>query len=148
MEKEVTVNKKAYHDYFIDEKLEAGMVLLGTEIKSLRKGKAQIKDSYISFINNEAFIKGMHISAYDHGNRNNHEEDRDRKLLLNKREIIKWQSKVKTQGYTVVPLRIYLTKSGVAKLEIALAKGKTLYDKREDAKVKAMKMEALKAVKR
>ena len=147
MVKEISVNKKAFHDYFIDEKLEAGLVLYGTEIKSLRKGKAQIKEAYISFINNEAYIKGMHISAYDHGNRNNHDEDRDRKLLMNRHEIIKWFSKTKTQGYTIIPLRVYL-KNGLAKIEIALAKGKSLYDKREDAKVKAMKMEALKATKR
>lgn len=147
MNKDVAVNKKAYHDYSIEEKLEAGMVLSGTEIKSIRKGKVQLKDSYISFINGEAFIKGMHISAYDFGNRNNHDEERDRKLLLNRREIVKWQSKVKTQSLTVIPLKIYL-KNGLAKCEIALARGKSLYDKREDAKVKAMKMEALKAIKR
>ena len=140
-------NKKAYHDYFIEEKLEAGLVLLGTEIKSVRKGKVQLKEAYISFINGEAYIKGMNISAYDHGNRNNHDEKRDRKLLLNKREIVKWSSKVKTQGFTVIPLKIYL-KNGLAKCEIALAKGKSLYDKREDAKVKTMKMEAFKAIRR
>lgn len=147
MQKDVAVNKKAYHDYFIEEKLEAGLVLLGTEIKSVRKGKVQLKDSYISFINNEAYIKGMNISAYEYGNRNNHDETRDRKLLLNKREITKWNSKVKTQGFTIIPLKIYL-KNGLAKCEIALAKGKSLYDKREDDKIKTMKMEALKAMKR
>lgn len=145
--KDVAVNKKAFHDYFIEEKLEAGLVLLGTEIKSVRKGKVQIKEAYISFINNEAFIKGMSISLYEFGNRNNHDEKRDRKLLMNRREIIKWSSKVKTQGFTIIPLRIYL-KNGYAKCEIALAKGKSLYDKREDSKVKTMKMEALKATRR
>jgi len=147
MEKEIARNKKAYHDYFIEEKYEAGMSLLGTEIKSLRKGKVQLKESFVSFKSNEAFIKGMNIAQYDHGNRFNHDEDRDRRLLLHKHEIIKLQSKCKLQGFTVIPLRVYL-KDGIAKIEIALVKGKTLYDKREDAKVKSMKLEAAKAMRR
>lgn len=147
MEKEIATNKKAYHDYFIEEKFEAGMSLLGTEIKSLRKGKVQLKESYVSFSHSEAYIKGMNIAQYDHGNRFNHDEDRDRKLLLHKHEIIKLQSKCKLQGFTVIPLKIYL-KDGKAKLEIALAKGKSLYDKREDSKIKSMKLEAAKAMKR
>lgn len=144
--KEITVNKKAYHDYFIIDKYEAGLSLLGTEIKSVRKGKVQLKDSYVSFIDNEAYIKGMHIAAYKEGNRFNHDETRERKLLLHKAEIIKIFNKTKLQGFTVIPLRLYL-KDGRAKLEIALAKGKNLYDKREDSKIRSMEMEAKKAIK-
>ena len=145
MGKDLAVNKKAYHDYFILEEIEAGLALTGTEIKSLRKGKAQLKDSYVSFRNGEAFVKGMNISSYDHGNRNNHEEDRDRKLLLHKREIVKLMSKVKTQGLTVIPLKLYL-KAGWAKCLIALTKGKTLYDKRESDKIRTMNEAAHKAM--
>jgi SsrA-binding protein len=145
--KEVSVNRKAYHDYEIIDKYEAGISLLGTEIKSVRKGKVQLKESYISFIKNEAYIKGMSIAQYDFGNRFNHDETRDRKLLLHKYEITKLANKVKLQGLTVIPLKMYL-KDGKAKLEIALARGKTLYDKREDDKLKSMKKEALKAMRR
>ena len=144
--KEISVNRKAYHDYFIDDSYEAGLVLMGTEIKSIRKGKVQFKDAYISFIGNEAFIKGMHIAEYKEGNRFNHDETRDRKLLLHRHEINKLYGKTKTAGYTVIPLKMYLV-DGKAKMEIGLAKGKTLYDKREDDKVKTMKMEAMKAMK-
>lgn len=147
MNKDIAINKKAYHDYFIEDKYEAGMSLLGTEIKSIRKGKVQLKESYISFSHNEAYIKGMSIAQYDQGNRFNHDETRERKLLLHKREIIKLSSKVKIQGYTVIPLKIYL-KDDKAKLEIALAKGKTLYDKRETDKARTMDMEAKKATMR
>ena len=122
MGKVIAVNRKATHDYFIEDRFEAGIVLQGTEIKSVRKGHVQLKDSYISFINNEAFVKEMHISPYEYGNRFNHDETRVRKLLLHKLEIKKLQDKVKLKGYTVVPLSIYLSK-GKAKMEIALAKG-------------------------
>ena len=145
--KEVAVNKKAYHDYEILDKYEAGISLLGTEIKSVRKGKVQLKEAYVSFIKGEAYIKGMNIAQYDHGNRFNHDESRDRKLLLHKYEITKLYSKTKLQGLTVVPLKMYL-KDGRAKLEIGLARGKSLYDKREDDKLKTMKREALKAMRR
>ena len=145
--KEVAVNKKAYHDYEILDKYEAGVSLLGTEIKSVRKGKVQLKEAYVSFIKGEAYIKGMNIAQYDHGNRFNHDESRDRKLLLHKYEITKLYSKTKLQGLTVVPLKMYL-KDGRAKLEIGLARGKSLYDKREDDKLKTMKREALKAMRR
>ncbi len=145
--KEVAVNKKAYHDYEILDKYEAGISLLGTEIKSVRKGKVQLKEAYVSFIKGEAYIKGMNIAQYDHGNRFNHDETRDRKLLLHKYEITKLYSKTKLQGLTVVPLKMYL-KDGRAKLEIGLARGKSLYDKREDDKLKTMKREALKAMRR
>lgn len=145
--KEININRKAYHDYEILEKYEAGIVLLGPEIKSIRKGKAQIKEAFISFEHHEAYIKGMHIAEYKEANIFNHDETRIRKLLLNKKEIIKLQSKVKLDGCTVIPLKLYLIK-GRAKLEIALARGKNLYDKRHDQKIKDMKMAALKATKR
>lgn len=145
-EKVVSYNRKASHDYFLEEFYEAGLVLQGTEIKSIRQGKVQFKDAYISFISNEAFIKEMHISQYDHGNRFNHDETRERKLLLHKAEINKLQNKVKLKGYTIVPVKLVL-KDGRAKLEIALAKGKALYDKREDAKLKDAKREMEKALK-
>ncbi len=145
--KEVAVNKKAYHDYEILDKYEAGISLLGTEIKSIRRGKVQLKEAYVSFIKGEAYVKGMNIAQYDLGNRFNHDETRDRKLLLHKYEITKLYSKTRLQGLTVIPLKMYL-KDGRAKLEIGLARGKTLYDKREDDKLRSMKMEALKATRR
>lgn len=139
-EKIVSVNRKASHDYFLVERFEAGIVLTGTEIKSIRKGKVQFKDAYITFIKNEAYIKEMHIAPYDHGNIFNHDETRERKLLLHKLEIRKLQQKVKLKGFTIVPCKMYL-KNGRAKLEIALAKGKDLYDKRQDDKIKTAKRE-------
>ena len=145
-EKVVSYNRRASHDYFLEEFYEAGLDLQGTEIKSIRLGKVQFKDAYISFIDNEAYIKEMHISAYDFGNRFNHDETRERKLLLHKEEIRKLQNKVKLKGYTIVPVKMIL-KNGRAKLEIALAKGKALYDKREDAKLKDAKREMEKALK-
>ena len=145
--KVITINRKARHDYFIEDTYEAGLVLTGTEIKSIRKGKVQLKESYISFISNEAFIKGMHIAKYEDGTYNNHDELRERKLLLHKAQINKLRGKVKTQGYTVVPLSLYLT-SGRAKLEIALAKGKALYDKRQSEKERSIKREIDKATRR
>lgn len=145
--KEVAVNRKAYHDYFIHDTYLAGIVLLGSEIKSVRKGKVQLKEAYISFIKNEAYIKGMHISEYKEANIFNHDETRDRKLLLNRLEITRLENKVKLDGYTLIPLKLVL-KNGLAKLEIALATGKKLHDKRHDDKVKSMKMEALKAMSR
>ena len=145
--KDIIVNKKAYHDYIIEDKYEAGIVLQGSEIKSIRLGKVSIKESYISFVKNEAFIKGLHISQYANATYNNHEEDRDRKLLLHKREIIKLANKCKIQGYTCIPLKMYFN-NGKVKVEIALAKGKTLYDKRESAKKKSMEMQAKQSLKR
>lgn len=145
--KDIIVNKKAYHDYIIEDKFEAGIVLQGSEIKSIRAGKISIKESYISFVKNEAFIKGLHISQYSNASYNNHEEERDRKLLLHKREITKLSNKCKIQGYTCIPLKMYFN-NGKVKVEIALAKGKTLYDKRESAKKKAMEMQAKQSLKR
>ena len=145
-EKNVAVNRRAKHDYYLEDHYECGLVLTGTEIKSIREGRIQFKDSYISIYKGEAFIKGMHISAYKFGNQFNVEEERDRKLLLHKDEIRKLHQKVKTKGYTLVPTRIYL-KDGRAKLEIALAKGKNLYDKRQTEKLRDAQREMAKALK-
>lgn len=131
MEKKViSTNRKAFHDFLIFDKFIAGIVLTGTEIKSIRKGMLNLKDSFAKIEDNEMFLYGMHISPYEQGNRYNHNPDRVRKLLLNKREILKIQDKVKKDGVTIVPLELFLT-NGFAKLEIGLAKGKKLYDKRE-----------------
>jgi len=121
---------------------------MGSEIKSLRKGKVSLKEAYVSFLNGEAYIKGMNISLYKEATYNNHEEARDRKLLLHKREINKLFSKCKIQGYTCIPLKIYLNDAGRAKIEIALAKGKTLYDKRESDKKRSMDRAAKQALRR
>lgn len=145
-QKTITDNRKARHDYELYDRYEAGLELKGTEIKSIRRGKVQLKDSYISFYNNEAYIKGMHISPYEFGNIFNHDETRDRKLLLHKKEIRKLYQDTRIKGYTVVPVRLYLSK-GLAKLEIALAKGKNLHDKRESQKAKDAKREIEKALK-
>ena len=139
-------NKKAYHDYFIGDTYEAGIVLKGTEIKSLRVNGANIKDSYIVIRNNEAFIINMHISHYEQGNIFNHEETRTRKLLLNKKEIFKIRDKITLDGSTVVPLKLYF-KNGKAKLLIGTAKGKKNYDKRESIKERDVKRELDKAMK-
>ena len=128
--KVISTNRKAFHDFLIFDKFIAGIVLTGTEIKSIRKGMLNLKDSFAKIENNEMFLYGMHISPYEQGNRYNHKPDRVRKLLLNKREILKIQDKVKKDGVTIVPLELSLT-NGFAKLEIGLAKGKKLYDKRE-----------------
>ena len=128
--KVVSTNRKAFHDFLILDKFIAGIVLTGTEIKSIRKGMLNLKDSFAKVEENEIFIYGMHISHYEQGNRYNHKPDRVRKLLLNKREILKIQDKVKKDGVTIIPLELFLS-HGFAKLEIGLAKGKKLYDKRE-----------------
>jgi SsrA-binding protein len=142
--KSIAENRRAYHEYFILEKIEAGMVLMGTEIKSIRKGAVQFKDAYVSFQNGEAFIKSMYIAPYEEGNRFNHEETRDRKLLLHHSEIVKLEKKVKLKGFTIVPLSLYLS-DGRAKLEIGLAKGKELHDKRETDKERTAQREIEKA---
>jgi SsrA-binding protein len=138
--KTVATNRKARHEYFIKDTYESGMVLTGTEIKSIRQGKVTLQDSYVSIINNEAFIVNMHIAQYDQGNRFNHEETRTRKLLLHKREIQKLNKAAQQQGYTIIPLSLYLSK-GLAKLEIAVAEGKKLYDKRQSEKERTIKRE-------
>jgi len=139
-------NKKAYHDFFIEEKFEAGMVLTGTEVKSLRMGRANLNDSFAQVRSGEAFLNNLHISPYEFGNRENHDPDRMRKLLLHKKEIAKLFSKIREQGYTLIPLRLYF-KNGMVKAELGLAKGKKLYDKREDLKQKDHKREIAQALK-
>lgn len=146
MRKVISFNRKASHEYFLEDRFEAGLVLQGTEIKAIRKGSVQLKDAFISFINHEAFIKEMHIPPYDFGNRFNHDETRTRKLLLHRDEITKMETKVKLKGYTVVPVSLYLEK-GMAKLEIALAKGKNLHDKRNTERERDAKREIEKAMK-
>ncbi|MDG4657137.1 SsrA-binding protein SmpB [Ectobacillus antri] len=136
--KVVAQNKKAYHDYFIEETYEAGMVLQGTEIKSIRAGRVNLKDAYARIQNGEIWIFGMHISPYEQGNRYNHDPLRTRKLLLHRKEILKLIGYTKETGYTIVPLRIYL-QNGFAKMQIGVAKGKKNYDKREDLKKKEAK---------
>jgi len=140
-EKLIANNKKAYHDYFILDKYEAGIVLSGTEVKSLRLGKCSIKEAFVRIEKGEVFVHGMHISPYEKGNIFNKDPLRVRKLLLNRSEINKIQGKIKEQGMTVMPLRIYFSGS-LVKVEIGLAKGKKQYDKREDIAKKDQKREA------
>lgn len=129
--KVIANNKKARHEYFVDEVYEAGLVLTGTEIKSIRNGKVSIKEAYAKIINGEVLILGMNISPYEQGNRFNVDSLRPRKLLLHRREINKLIGKLKVGGVTLIPLRIYLNDRGKAKIEIAVARGKKLYDKRD-----------------
>ncbi len=129
----VTQNKKARHDYFIEDSYEAGIQLLGSEIKSIRLGKVSINDAFVTIKHGEAYIHNMHIAIYEFSNRFNHEETRTRKLLLHKNEILKLFAKTREQGFTLIPLKVYL-KDGLCKIEIALAKGKKSYDKRDDLK--------------
>ena len=136
----VANNKKAYHDYFIEETYEAGISLAGTEVKSLRMGKCSLKESYIEEKHGELFIRGMHISPYEKGNIFNKDPLRVRKLLLHDYEIRKLMGKVSTKGYTIVPLQVYF-KGSLVKVEIALARGKKLYDKRADIAKKDLKRE-------
>lgn len=139
-------NKKAYHDYFIEDKYEAGISLHGTEVKSLRMGKCSVKESFVRIENGEVFIYGMHISPYEKGNIFNKDPLRVKKLLLHKNEINKMVGKIKEKGYTLVPLRVYF-KGSLAKIEIGLAKGKKLYDKRDDIAKKDQRREAEKEFK-
>lgn len=134
-------NKKASFEYFLLEKYTTGIVLSGTEIKSLRESKANIADAYCLFVNGELFIRNMHISEYKFGTYNNHEPKRDRKLLLTKRELKKLNTRLKEQGVTIIPLRLFINDKGLAKLEISLAKGKKQYDKRETIKGKDIQRE-------
>jgi SsrA-binding protein len=134
-------NRSAYHEYFIEDKYDAGMVLTGTEVKSLRDGRASFNDAYCYFHKGELWIKSLHIAEYSHGTVNNHEPLRERKLLLQKRELKKLEAKMKEQGYTIVPLRIYFNEKGLAKLEIGLGKGKKLHDKRESIKSRDVERE-------
>ncbi len=134
-------NRSAYHEYFIEDKYDAGMVLTGTEVKSLRDGRASFNDSYCYFHKGELWIKSLHISEYSHGTVNNHDPLRERKLLLQKRELKKMEAKMKEKGYTIVPLRIFFNEKGLAKLEIGLGKGKKLHDKRETIKSRDVERE-------
>ncbi|MCU0375585.1 MAG: SsrA-binding protein SmpB [Chitinophagaceae bacterium] len=127
-------NRSAYHEYFIEQRYTAGMVLSGTEVKSLRAGKASFNDAYCFFHNGELFVKSLHISEYKMGTIYNHVPTQERKLLLTKKELRKLEAKIKEKGYTIVPLRIYFTAEGWAKLEIGLGKGKKVHDKRQTIK--------------
>ena len=142
----VANNKKAYHDYFIEEKYEAGLVLHGTEVKSLRMGKCSVKESFIRIEGGEVFIYGMHVSPYEKGNIFNKDPLRVRKLLLHRQQIRKLIGSIAEKGYTIVPLTVYF-KDGRAKMEIGLAKGKKLYDKRQDIAKKDQRREAEKEMK-
>ena len=144
--KVVSQNKKANHDYFIEETMEAGIVLQGTEIKSVRKGKVQLKDAFVRIRNNEAWISNMHISTYEQGNRFNHEPLRSRKLLLHKKQINELIGLSKQDGFSIIPIKMYL-KDGFAKVLIGLGKGKKNYDKRDDLKKKEAKRDIERAFK-
>lgn len=133
-------NKKAFHDYFIEDKYEAGIVLHGTEVKSLRMGKCSIKEAFVHIDNGEVFVYGMHISPYEKGNIFNKDPMRPKKLLLHRSQIMKLKGQLCEQGYTLVPLQVYI-KEGLAKIEIGLAKGKKLYDKRQDIAKKDQRRE-------
>lgn len=134
-------NKKASFLYELMEKFTAGMVLSGTEIKAIRTGKANLVDSYCTFINNELWVRNLNISEYSYGSYNNHEPRRDRKLLMNRKELKKLEKKLKDKGLTVVPLKLFINENGYAKLRIAIARGKKMFDKREDMKQKDAKRE-------
>ncbi len=132
----VSQNKKAYHDYFVEETFETGIELFGTEVKSVRQGKVNLKDSWCNIVGGEIFANGMHISPYDHGNIFNRDPLRPKKLLMHKKEIMKLFGLTKQQGYAIIPLQVYF-KKGKAKMLIGLCKGKKLYDKRDDAAKKS-----------
>ena len=132
-------NRKAEFEYFLSTRYTAGIVLTGTEIKSIRAGKANLTDTYCLFIQNELWVRGLHISEYKEGSYNNHEPKRDRKLLLTKRELRKIQSKLNEKGTTVIPVLLFISENGYAKLEIAVARGKKMYDKRETLKEKEIR---------
>ncbi len=138
--KVISENRKARHDYFVEERYETGIILTGTEIKSIRKARVNLKDSYAEIVNGEVWLNQMHISPYEQGNRFNHDPLRKRKLLLHRSEIAKLTGKVQQQGMTLIPLKIYL-KQGLAKIELGLCKGKKSYDKRDDIAARDAKRE-------
>ena len=140
-------NRSAFHEYFIDNTYVAGIVLTGTEVKSLRAGKASFNDSYCIIHKGEIWVKSLHIAEYSHGTVNNHDPVRDRKLLLQKREINKIESKLKEKGYTLIPLRIFFTDKNLIKIEIGLARGKKLHDKRETIKKRDVEREMKRFIK-
>ncbi len=141
-------NKRATFNYFIDSTWEAGIILTGTEIKAIREGKANLTDAFCFFKDDELWIKNMHISPYDNGSYANHPPRRDRKLLLNKKELLKIRSKIKEKGTTVIPTRLYIGDRNYAKVEIGIARGKKLYDKRESMKENEAKREVGRILKR
>ncbi|MBI5204574.1 MAG: SsrA-binding protein SmpB [Nitrospirae bacterium] len=141
----VCQNRKAFHDYHIEETIEAGISLLGTEVKSLRAGQANLKDSYVLVKDNEVFLLNCHISPYSHGNITNHEPLRTRKLLLHRKEIERLRGKVAQKGYTLIPLKIYF-KGSMAKVEVGLAKGKQVFEKRDKIKEREAKREIARAL--
>ena len=145
--KQIANNKKAFHDFFVEESLECGIQLFGTEVKSLRLGQASIKESFCQIRNGECFIVGMHINPYERGNIFNKDPLRDRNLLLHRREIDRLLGKIKEQGYTLMPLRLYF-KGSLVKLDMGLCRGKKIYDKREDMKKKAQRRELEKEFKK
>lgn len=145
-EKLIAQNRKAFHDYHIEERIEAGIALTGTEIKSIRAGRVNLRDSFAQIRKGEAFLHNMHVSPYEQGNRYNHDPLRTRKLLLRRREIDRLFGMIREKGYTLVPLKIYL-KNGLAKIELALARGKKQYDKREAIKQRDAKREMDRALK-
>ena len=139
--KEISKNRKAFHEYFVLERFEAGIELAGTEVKSIRAGQVNLKDSFCTIKDGELFVRGMHISPYEHGNIFNKDPLRTRKLLLHKREITKLLGQVSQKGYTIMPLQVYF-KDSLVKVQIGLARGKKLYDKREDIAKKDQRREA------
>ncbi|HSC52323.1 MAG TPA: SsrA-binding protein SmpB [Phnomibacter sp.] len=143
----VISNKAAYHEYFIEQTFTAGLVLSGTEVKSLRAGKASFNDAYCLFHKNELYIKSLHISEYKLGTIYNHLPTQERKLLLSRKELNKLQNKMKEKGYTIVPLKIFFSESGYAKLDIGLGKGKKLHDKRDTIKQRDVDRELRRIVK-
>ena len=140
-------NKKALYDYTIEDTYEAGIVLTGTEIKSIRQAKANLKDSYATIKNNEVYLINMHISHYDKGNIFNHDETRTRKLLLHKKEILKIKDKIEIKGYTLIPIKLYFSKNK-AKILLGIGKGKKVYDKRETIKMRDINREISKTLKK
>jgi len=134
-------NRSAFHDYFIEDKYDAGMVLVGTEVKSIREGKVSFVDSFCLFDKGELWVRNMHIAEYKFGTTNNHIAVHDRKLLLTKRELRKLEASMKEKGFTIVPLKIYFNEKGLAKMQIGLGKGKKHYDKRESIKKKDIERE-------
>ena len=146
-QKDIATNKKAYHEYFILDKLEAGIELTGSEVKSLREGKASLKEGYVIIRDKEAFMMGVHISPYSHTGYSGHESNRERRLLLTKREILKLGQKIAEKGMTIVPLKLYLSKNKV-KIQLGLAKAKKMYDKRHSIKEKSIQRDMQRAVRK
>ena len=146
-ERDVAVNRRAYHDYFIDDKLEAGMMLTGTEVKSVRNGRTNLRDGFVRIDGNEAWLENVHISPYEQANLMNHEPMRPRKLLMHRKEIASLIGKVRQKGYTLIPLRVYFSRNH-AKVEVGLARGKKQYDKREAIAERDAKRDIARAMRR